>query len=56
VGGIIGLAIGGAIVAFPIVLVRWTTNRALRSAIAAAAGLVFAVAGWIYLVPLAIYR
>lgn len=55
-GGLIGLAIGGAIVALPIVLVRWTTNRALRSTIAATTGLVFAVAGWIYLVPLALYR
>ncbi|MCU1403306.1 MAG: hypothetical protein JWM70_1630 [Microbacteriaceae bacterium] len=55
-GGLIGLAIGGAIVALPIVIVRWTTSRALRLAIAVAAGLVFALAGWIYLVPLAAYR
>jgi hypothetical protein len=56
VGGLIGLAIGGALVALPIVLVRWTTNRALRVATAATIGVVFAVAGWIYLVPLALYR
>jgi hypothetical protein len=50
------MTIGGAIVALPVAIVRWTMNRALRLAIAAAAGLVFAVAGWIYLVPLAVYR
>jgi hypothetical protein len=54
--GVIGLVVGGAIVAIPIVLVRWTKNRALRWAIAAAAGLVFAAAGWGYLVPFAAYR
>jgi hypothetical protein len=56
VGGIIGLAVGGAIVALPIALIRWTTNRALRAATAAVSALVFAVTGWIYLVPLAVYR
>jgi hypothetical protein len=56
VGGIIGLAVGGAIVALPIVVVRWTTNRVLRTAIATVSALVFAVAGWIFLVPLAVFR
>jgi hypothetical protein len=51
VGGLIGLAISGAIVAAPIVIVRWTGNRALRWTIGAAAGLLFAAAGWIYLWP-----
>jgi hypothetical protein len=49
--GFIGLVIGGAIVALPLVLVRWTISRGLRLAVGAAAGLVFATAGWLYLWP-----
>jgi hypothetical protein len=56
VGGVIGLGVSGAIVALPLVLIRWTANRALRWVIAAATGLIFALAGWIYLVPAAALR
>lgn len=51
IGGIIGLAIGGAIVALPLGIVRWTTNRSLRLVVSAAAGLLFAFAGYLYLWP-----
>jgi hypothetical protein len=55
-GGVIGLAASGATAALPLVLIRWTTNRAFRWVIAAASGLIFALAGWIYLVPTAAFR